>query len=338
MFVAIFSAGEAQSAFDTSRLIQSIQNSLPQSVKHILSSKTAKVAGATLATYGSYRLVQKYLRSRAINRLNEQVQPEQNLEHAKGVVTLFAHGLGGSNKCGYSYNDTGKIFSDGQLVSFDFQDSWLADPELSSCLGQDADINQLKKYYNISVKGGSRIGTDNKVNIYGLSRGAATAINFLAIHKPRNVACAVIESPFDDLETIVQGKLKAFGIGHIPIVGSILSACITPIVTMLPVGLQNHTVFGVYPKDVVSNIPKDIPLLFVSSKQDGLIPQQSTQLLFDMLKASGHTKCHNIICNTGDHCEIVLNEANEKVREKIKEFMTNPQVFLDKQKSDTTVI
>lgn len=336
-FLAIFCCWPGQSAFDVSRLIQSVQSSLPHSIKRVLSSRSAKAVGVTLATYGSYRLVQQYLRSRAISRLYEQVQPEQKLEHANGVVTLFAHGLGGTNNCGHAYKG-GEIFSEDQLVSFDFQDSCEVRPTCPSCLAQDADIAKLKEYYDGSVKGWKRIGTDNNVKLYGLSRGAATVLNFLAIHKPSNVACAVLESPFDDLETIVQGKLKAFGIGHIPIVGSMLSACITPILTALPVGLQNHTVFGVYPKDVVSNIPKDIPLLFISSKQDRLIPQQSTQNLVDILKKSGHKNVHNIVCNTGDHCKTVLHESNGQVREKVKEFMANAQAFLEAQQSDTTVI
>lgn len=341
---AIFAFNEAQAVIG-SALLENISKRVPSSIQRVLKSKPVLAVGAALAVgavaYKPYRLLQQYLRSRAIAGLKEaaqQGQQEQILEHPNiETKTLFAHGLGGEGTNCYYYKDA-DVFHDDvniekpqfkrNLMHFNFQDTWY-EGNKPSCLAQDADINALKDWYDASVR------ENHKVILYGLSRGAATVLNFLAIHKPKNVACAVLESPFDDLETIVQDQLKSFGIGYIPGLGTLASACITPIVTLYP-RLLNHTVFGVYPKDVVHEIPHDIPLMFISSKQDSLIPQSSTQNIVDIIKKSGHPQYHNIICNVGGHAGVTL--SNNQACKKAKAFMSDPEAFIRSQQSDTTVI
>lgn len=313
-------------------------SSVISGLSYVVTPQVVAALGAsylTLSTwqevYESYRTIQECLRGRSLVRALHEAQ-ECNQEPELGVdaqiKTLFVHGLGFGGKQQMAYYTKHNIFitddvcmQDNQSpIFFDFQDAGFVAP---SYLGQHADIKKLKEEYD-------RLVSQNcKVRLYGLSRGAATIINFLAIYKPKNVICAVIESPFDDLETIVQHKLNMLGIGYIPFVGSATSACITQLVTIVPlpkqIDLRNHSVFDTYPKDVVHEIPHTIPLLFISSQEDWVIPYYSTQNLVDLIKAHGHKHCHHEICACGGHADILA--ANKDIHATIKSFLKDPANF-----------
>lgn len=279
--------------------------------------------------YESYRTVQQCLRTRALDMALSETQSdkqEKELGADAAIKTLFVHGLGLGGAQQMQYYLKSEIFNNNDVciepdqcnpAFFDFQDAGYVAP---SYLGQSADIKKLKEEYDKIVASG------HKVRLYGLSRGAATIINFLALYKPKNIVCAVIESPFDDLETIIEHKLNLVGVGHIPFVGPATCACITQLATVLPlpkqIDLRNHSVFDIYPKDVVHEIPHTIPLLFISSSQDWVIPQSSTQHLVDLLQMHGHKHCYHEQCAVGGHADIVTQ--NDAIHGKIKSFLKDP--------------
>ncbi len=290
------------------------------SVTRVLNStKTKVVAGVIFAAYILHRSIQWHARNYSFRPL-AVAGYDPVIKNPKGIVSIFVHGFGGhGGEARYLpqhcfYQDPSVKLNE-RVHGFDFQDSsrLSSAQQLPSCMGQDADIQKLKEAYDALVAKGY------KVNFYGLSRGGAALASFLALYQPNNVNSAIFESPFDDLESVVKNKL--IGIKHIPLVGSMTSAAATAIATSLPVGIQNYSAYRINPIDGAHKIPHNIPLLFISSKEDSLIPYTSTQALTEAIRKAGHPECDDMAVDKGDHCQILYGAEGHRVIGRIQKFL-----------------
>src|SRR3990167_3318812 len=281
-------------------------------------TKTGRVLlGVTLA-YALHRGWQWYKRCHSFTPI---ANSESVLPATAPVAALFAHGLGGDrDQAGsYSYNLRYHAANFAEFHSFNFQDA--DTPPAPACLGQLADILRLKAEYDRLVSAGYR------VNLYGVSRGAVTVYNFLALYQPKNVHCAVLESPFDDLEAVIANWL--LGVKHVPLLGGWCSASITGLITSVPLQrfgleLQHYSVYGINPCDVAQHIPQQIPLLFIACKGDNLIPHTSTMKLVTATQRAGHPHCYAIVTAYGSHANILWHSSATALGQAIVRFMQQP--------------
>ena len=79
-------------------------------------------------------------------------------------------------------------------------------------LGQDLYIHRLKESHEKALSHFKM----NKYVIAGISRGAVTAINYVAEYQPSSIAGLVLESPFDTLQSVIKHLLRRFCVNWIP--------------------------------------------------------------------------------------------------------------------------
>lgn len=132
--------------------------------------------------------------------------------------------------------------------------------------GQEADIAAFSKTYDQMIER----YPDHALILYGVSRGAATILNFLATeyhHKNhQHVKAVICEGCYDSIEQVI----KRFSFPRLA------QSIITTVFT-------GYDPKGISPIQYAYKIPRDIPILFITSQQDSLVPAACTQTLFNEL-------------------------------------------------------
>jgi hypothetical protein len=114
--------------------------------------------------------------------------------------------------------------------------------------------------------------------LHGVSRGAATTFNALCSHAAlykEHVKAAILESPFDSIPEIFRQR---FPYKH-RIITWLLSCC------------TNYDNNGPAPIQLVASFPEHIPVLFVTSKTDVMVPLERTDKLARVLASK---KCNDV--------------------------------------------
>ena len=115
--------------------------------------------------------------------------------------------------------------------------------------------------------------------LFGNSMGAATIITYAAQYKPKNVKAIILDAPFDTVERVMQHKLgfwNKLGLGWL----------------YLKYWYPSYNSKGVKPANVAHLIETHIPILFVHSKKDALVPIDASRALYQAIKESGNNKVH----------------------------------------------
>lgn len=218
------------------------------------------------------------------------------------LVYMYSHGLGGSGsniryyaKILHPTWDMHNPFAGWVLrepmYTFNFPDAESGTFNASfTSLGQQNEIDTLTKAYNAArVKG-------ERVVLMGMSRGAATIISFLGQQHPAHLAAVIVESPFDSITNILQGKLAKENISWIPDI----------IVRTAPsLVCRQYSHKGVTPMDLVDNISPDIPILFIASLEDQIVLARNTINLYARLISRGYSHVYLLLLDKGDHANML---------------------------------
>jgi len=222
-------------------------------------------------------------------------------------VYLFAHGLRANQEQGlelFSNHYNNRWIIQQPFVLFDFPD---AHPKKGHCrdkhvnLGQWEDMERMRRAYEYANK---RMPDSEGVVLTGISRGAATCLNFIATHQPEKVRALVVESPFDTLRTVVKHLLKRYKLKWIPYSTSMgLSLADSKFESLNPKGS--------FPIDLVKSIPHDIPILLIGTRYDDVIPIKSIHALYDELRRCGHEDVYFLELTSGKHGKLTKsNQSN----------------------------
>ncbi len=165
-------------------------------------------------------------------------------------------------------------------------------------IAQTKDIKTLYAAYRKHVKK----YPDTDVILYGDSRGAATIFNLIAKHKPAQVKAAVLEGIFDDIP---------HGIKHFIYSDKGLRAekRLHKVGTFV---MGSYNKKGPFPRQYAETITDDIPLLFVTSLKDGLVPPQSTIYLYKRLRERGFDNVHLLVLKDSIHPSYMLDNPRDK--------------------------
>lgn len=246
-----------------------------------------------------------------------QYLPEYNQETDEPVIILFSHGIGDTHKLATVYQNGSKNDINRRSTipfktfSFDYQDArpgrFYKIPRISyTSLAQTNEILRLRDaFLQMQTTLQNEHGSQYKIVLYGLSRGASTIIMFLATYPElcKHVAGVVLESPFDSIDTIITTKVATMGLEKF--------------VSLQTVQRIFQSIFKLYdpsfpsPIDVVNKIPYEIPILFVCTKQDTTVPSGSTKNLYQALLHDGHDKVHLIEVDQGKHGKILQGPDGE---------------------------
>jgi pimeloyl-ACP methyl ester carboxylesterase len=194
------------------------------------------------------------------------------------VTFVFAHGLGGSLRDGLFHARRNIICE--PMHSFNFQHAIRGNEFVS--FGQELEIETLKTECD-SILG-------NKV-LVGLSMGASSIITYLSDHYSPDIKAAVLISPFDSLESVI-----AFKTYSIPGVYNVAKKFINS--SFMYPHYDDH---GIKPIKVVHKLNKNMPILFIHSKADELVPVTCSRHMYRHLKRAGHNDVYLLELDTATH-------------------------------------
>lgn len=164
-------------------------------------------------------------------------------------------------------------------------------------IGQSGDVkNHQRKYHKLAADHG-----DCPVIIYGVSRGAVTSFNALALNKYANVRLAILEGCFDSHEHLFQERFPTL-------------AAIDAHNIFVPF-LETFTSYkkdGINPIDQVAAYPKNVPTLFITSKIDASVPAACTRKLAHALAKNGHKEVYLLELKNSSHPGYTMDDKRDK--------------------------
>jgi predicted esterase len=254
-------------------------------------------------------------------------------------VYLFSHGIAATHRQAYHFTNwyttsNEKVINNSHftlyqpVITFDYRDAWCWTEEEESfadlkkwfrrlvrgnysqaSLAQESDIEQLSGVFQKSIQ------EIDQVIIQGVSRGASNIITFLAEKQPKNIAAVLIESPFDCIESVMDRLIEIS-----PILKKFLEEYKYFLFKLV---FKEYSEKGIRPIDCVHKISKDIPILIICSKEDILVPYESSQRLYQKLKDEGHGKVHLLILEKGNHAFLIKGENAHEYQIVVHAFYKN---------------
>jgi hypothetical protein len=232
------------------------------------------------------------------------------------TITLFSHGIADTFKQAYLYSkksllnnefviNTRYLFTT-PFFTFNY-------PDALECLqrgnyketsfGQENEIARLNSAYKKACKETHKKHDACEVILFGLSRGASNIVIFVGTHIVDNVKAIILESPYSMMGDVIESILHKFNVGWIPLsYGEYLAELI----------FRKYKHNGMRPGDFIENIPHDIPLLIICSKEDHLVPFTSSINLYKKLVANGHKNAYLFVAEHGRHAKILQGPDGEK--------------------------
>lgn len=236
------------------------------------------------------------------NHLDVSVHTHPSQQH--GVVYIFAHGLGANKNQGIDLLlPESKVLKNNEWivhypsVFFNFPDAKHEPGDYDRAkvnLAQQDDCQRLKEVYR-------KVRTDypdHTIVLVGISRGAATILKVASQEQLDNLGALVLESPFDTLSSIIDHLLRRFCVQWVPFAEHMARA-------ICKKHFPNIDIQGTFPIDVAHQLPKEIPVLFIHSKKDKVVPLNSSRLLYSKLINNGHTDAYLLELNAGLHGKLV---------------------------------
>lgn len=164
-------------------------------------------------------------------------------------------------------------------------------------IGQNGDVeNHQSKYDKFTAEHG-----DYPLILYGVSRGAVTSFNALAMNKYSNVCLAIFEGCFDSHQHLMQERWpKLFSIGAQNVIVPLLEKVIS------------YKRSGINPIDNVVVFPKQVPTLFVTSKIDAEVPTSCTCALARALAQNGHKEVYLLELENSTHPRYMMDDQRDK--------------------------
>lgn len=225
--------------------------------------------------------------------------------HESTTCYLFAHGFGATQEqaCRTHVKTKPELpwLIDRPLVLFNFPDAkndcgGVLRKEVN--LGQETDIQCLKDAY---IKACTDFPENIGFVLTGISRGATTILNFFEklSHKEQSrIKALVLESPFEALTSVMDHLLQRFYISWMPFAQDFAHAICT---TAFPKINMN----GPFAIHTVEKIPTNVPIILIHSKQDKVIPVNSSRMLYQKLKKAGNNNVYLVELASGDHGKVM---------------------------------
>ena len=139
--------------------------------------------------------------------------------------------------------------------------------------------------------------------LFGESRGSSTIINYLGSKLcQKSVKAAVVDSPFDTMQNVLSHRLGRFYLDKIISPATVEKG--------LPY-LLKYKVNGLSPIKSTQSISKEIPLLFICSREDTQVPYTSSIKMYKKLRSKGHSNVHILIVAHGAHGWLMTGKSKE---------------------------
>lgn len=207
---------------------------------------------------------------------------------------------------------------DGRIFTYDYPDTthwfWRVN-WMQTGLGQKNEVEGFKNAFDKAI---AQIhAPENKdFNLNGMSRGATTILNFMGKYGndskyASRIKSLVVESPFASTKDLATNMLGYFN--QIPGASTLAHSLVS-------VAFWQHDTAGEQAIDTVENIPLDVPIMLICSKEDKVVPASSTIALYKKLRATGHDKVHIFIAEYGIHGRILHGADGVRYQNVVQSF------------------
>lgn len=150
-------------------------------------------------------------------------------------------------------------------------------------MGQGPDIEAIAKIVE-------NIHQDQKIILYGCSRGSAAILNYLAEYNPVQVSALVLDATPANIAETIQKPIAQLGINP---------TYATQIFTTIFPAYPDHAIPTV---QVIKNIAnKNLPILLIHSKTDQRVAYQNSLMLFEEFQRQGFTNVNLVVIPSGRH-------------------------------------
>jgi hypothetical protein len=156
--------------------------------------------------------------------------------------------------------------------------------------GQEVAIKNHHEKYTLCMQQ----HPDCHVILFGVSQGATTTFNALARHQ-YDVRMAILEAPFDSVDHLIS--CMPFIKRH----------AMQQAIKWLP----SYSAQGVQAVKQAHLIPQDIPILFITSIADTVVPAECTINLASKLAKSGHKNVYMLKLHTSAHARYTMDDASD---------------------------
>jgi pimeloyl-ACP methyl ester carboxylesterase len=260
------------------------------------------------------------------------------------LTTIFAHGVMGNkyNVLWYAPPGTpsGWHIIETPYHAFDFPDvpnSRKGVPIISNLnIGQDLDIKTLTE--NVQKIIATRCTEpEDGIILFGYSRGAITIFNFLSLlsMQPNNlyytiisltpaerahirhcIKAVILEAPINNPQEFAESMHKLLSTSTS---WALWAASWVPGKHRLFQSLSSYDPLGIHPISVYQDVDKNIPILFVHSKNDEINAIEGSRYLFDRLKSTNH-KVYFLKLNDGKHVKYNIGKSAEEYQTGVHAF------------------
>jgi hypothetical protein len=141
----------------------------------------------------------------------------------------------------------------------------------------------------------------SKIVLFGTSRGASTVISSLTsltVSERQRIALVIVEAPFDNVPSIVRTR---FG----PNIGSFLLNVLEKF------GRYKPGQFSPLQAVLHPDFPLEIPIAFVTSKVDSIVPCEHTMVLHDALQKRNHSHLYHLELEHSSHNGMSLDNPSD---------------------------
>lgn len=136
----------------------------------------------------------------------------------------------------------------------------------------------------------------NKIVLYGVSKGASTTFNSIAINKFTDISLVILESCLYSTYDLLQRKYGFFSNGLYMSIGY-----------FLPNVIQKR----ISPASMIEQFPEGIPVAFVTSKADKKVYKESTEKLAMELHQKGKNPVYLLILEKSGHGNYTSDDKND---------------------------
>jgi hypothetical protein len=165
-------------------------------------------------------------------------------------------------------------------------------------VGGNADLEHYLIHFREML---NRMPFHKKIVVYGPSRGASltlVAVSQLTPEEQARIALVIVEAPFDTFPNVLNAW---------------------PYLRYVA-GIQLYLIsrFGLYepsqltPLDAITQISHKIPIAFITSECDTVVPKTCTQNLIDRLHESGHPLIHHCELQRSSHDGMSLEDKEDQ--------------------------
>jgi len=146
-------------------------------------------------------------------------------------------------------------------------------------------------------------GIKRQLVLFGTSRGAATVFTSVSLstaYERRHLKLVVLEAPFHSVEQALHYR---YG-----------EALLGPLAFSLVKQYTNFSENFLSPARAAWKFPLDVPVVFVTSEVDQVVPPNHTKFLIDLLKVRQHPAVHHLRLENSEHSAMSLGDGEDQQR------------------------